>query len=76
MSREDLHFRLRIPEAVKQKVAASAAAHNRSMTAEIIAQLERAYDGRSEEEMGAREQAFQDALKMFRDAIQHKDNAQ
>ncbi|MGB3389183.1 MAG: Arc family DNA-binding protein, partial [Pseudaminobacter sp.] len=34
MAREDLHFRLRIPEDLKQKVEKAAADNHRSMTAE------------------------------------------
>lgn len=40
MARDDLHFRLRIPEDLKQKVEKSAKDNHRSMTAEIIARLE------------------------------------
>lgn len=40
MSRDDLHFRLRIPEDLKKKVEISARENHRSMTAEIIARLE------------------------------------
>lgn len=43
MSREDQHFRLRIPEALKKKIEAAADANRRSMTAEIVSRLER-YD--------------------------------
>ncbi|MGV2078342.1 MULTISPECIES: Arc family DNA-binding protein [unclassified Rhizobium] len=39
MAVEDLHFRLRIPEELKKRVAAAARANDRSMTAEIIARL-------------------------------------
>jgi hypothetical protein len=44
MSREDLHFRLRIPEQLKKRVEASAASNERSMTAEIVDRLERSFD--------------------------------
>lgn len=40
MAREDLHFRLRIPEELKAKVEQSASDNHRSMTAEIVARLE------------------------------------
>lgn len=39
MARDDLHFRLRIPEDLKQKVEASARANGHSMTAEMIKRL-------------------------------------
>ncbi|WP_292594376.1 Arc family DNA-binding protein [Mesorhizobium sp.] len=40
MARDDLHFRLRIPEDLKKMIEASAADRHRSMTAEIVARLE------------------------------------
>ena len=43
MSREDSHFRLRIPEALKSQVAKAATANNRSITAEIISRLDRSF---------------------------------
>ncbi|WP_412032828.1 Arc family DNA-binding protein [Nitratireductor aquimarinus] len=39
MAREDPHFRLRIPEDLKEKIAEIAAVNERSMTAEIIERL-------------------------------------
>ncbi|MGR9441709.1 Arc family DNA-binding protein [Rhizobium leguminosarum] len=39
MAKDDLHFRLRISEKLKQQIAAAAHANDRSMTAEIIARL-------------------------------------
>ena len=43
MAREDLHFRLRIPEDLKRRVAAASRLNERSMTAEIIARLEASF---------------------------------
>ena len=43
MAREDLHFRLRIPEDLKKRVEKAAEANHRSMTAEIIARLEASF---------------------------------
>ena len=43
MSRDDLHFRLRIPEELKARVETAARQNKRSMTAEIIHALEQAY---------------------------------
>ncbi|ASY68865.1 Arc family DNA-binding protein [Sinorhizobium fredii] len=43
MAREDLHFRLRIPEGLKDRIEEAAAANNRSMTAEIIDRLETSF---------------------------------
>lgn len=40
MARDDLHFRLRIPEALKVRVEAAAVENHRSITAEIVARLE------------------------------------
>ncbi|MGN6537670.1 MAG: Arc family DNA-binding protein [Mesorhizobium sp.] len=39
MAREDQHFRLRIPDALKTEVEAAAERNRRSMTAEIVARL-------------------------------------
>lgn len=39
MSREDLHFRLRLPPDLKAHIETSAKANGRSMTAEIVAAL-------------------------------------
>lgn len=44
MARDDLHFRLRIPEALKARIEQSADANRRSMTAEIVARLEESLD--------------------------------
>lgn len=43
MSRDDLHFRLRIPEGLKQRIEASSNESRRSMTAEIVARLEETF---------------------------------
>jgi plasmid maintenance system antidote protein VapI len=45
MAREDLHFRLRIPEELKTKIEGAAQANRRSMTAEIIDRLETSFGG-------------------------------
>ncbi len=45
MAREDLHFRLRIPEDLKKQVYEAAEKHGRSMTAEIIQRLAWTFDG-------------------------------
>lgn len=47
MAREDLHFRLRIPDDLKAKVMKSAEANHRSITSEIIARLESSFDERN-----------------------------
>lgn len=44
MARDDLHFRLRIPEALKALIEEAARANNRSMTAEMVSRLERSFD--------------------------------
>lgn len=44
MARDDLHFRLRIPEALKAQIEQAAASNNRSLTAEIISRLERSFE--------------------------------
>ncbi|WP_376742341.1 Arc family DNA-binding protein [Ensifer canadensis] len=40
MAREDLHFRLRIPEEIKARIEQAASLNERSMTAEIISRLQ------------------------------------
>jgi Arc-like DNA binding domain len=44
MAREDPHFRLRIPEALLEKVQESAGERKRSATAEIINRLEQSFE--------------------------------
>lgn len=44
MARDDLHFRLRIPEKLKQQVESAAEQNHRSMTAEIIEVLDNFYN--------------------------------
>ena len=44
MARDDLHFRLRIPEALKERIEKSATTNNRSITAEIVSRLEQSFD--------------------------------
>lgn len=43
MSRDDPHFRLRVPEELKAKVEAAANKKRRSMTAEIVDRLEETF---------------------------------
>ncbi|MEJ6845122.1 Arc family DNA-binding protein [Sinorhizobium fredii] len=43
MAREDLHFRLRIPEGLKDRIEEAASKNHRSMTAEIIDRLETSF---------------------------------
>lgn len=44
MARDDLHFRLRIPDDLKQRIAEAAENNRRSMTAEIVARLESSFN--------------------------------
>lgn len=60
-------FMLRLPEGMRDRIAAEAEKNGRSMNSEIVAQLERVHSGLTEAETGAREKAFEDALRMFRD---------
>jgi hypothetical protein len=43
MAREDLHFKLRIPEDLKRRIAGASRVNDRSMTAEIVARLEASF---------------------------------
>lgn len=47
MSRDDLHFRLRIPGDLKVQIEAAADANRRSMTAEIVARLQESFSAES-----------------------------
>ncbi|NBJ13340.1 Arc family DNA-binding protein [Microvirga arsenatis] len=60
MSREDPHFRLRFPEELRAKVEKAAEANRRSMTAEILARLERSFD---------KEQRFDILSRMSKEAL-------
>lgn len=40
MARDDIHFRLRLPEDLKSKIEDAAARNRRTMTSEIIVRLE------------------------------------
>lgn len=44
MPKDDLHFRLRIPDDLKAQVESAAFENNRSMTAEIISRLRESFD--------------------------------
>lgn len=44
MAREDLHFRLRLPEDLKARIETAAEQSRRSMTAEIVARLEQSFE--------------------------------
>lgn len=48
MARDDLHFRLRIPEDLKSRIEASASANHHSMTAEIVSRLEKSFSEEKE----------------------------
>jgi len=43
MTRDDPHFRLRIPETLKREIEASARENSRSITAEIVHRLEHSF---------------------------------
>lgn len=51
MAREDLHFRLRIPEMLKLMIESAAEGNHRSMTAEIIDRLERSFRNESRDSL-------------------------
>jgi hypothetical protein len=43
MTRDDPHFRLRVPESLKRQIEISARANSRSLTAEIVHRLEETF---------------------------------
>lgn len=51
MSKDDLHFRLRIPDDLKSKVESAAVQNRRSMTAEINARLSASFDQNAGEKL-------------------------
>lgn len=51
MARDDLHFRLRIPEVLKDRIQNAADENGRSMTAEIVYRLERSFGSPSPGEL-------------------------
>jgi hypothetical protein len=61
MAREDLHFRLRIPEDLKKQVEEAAQDNHRSMTAEIVARLEASFA--KPDETGFDEHELSEAVK-------------
>ena len=44
MSREDPHFRLRVPASLRDRIAEGAKANKRSLNAEIVARLEWSFE--------------------------------
>jgi len=71
MTRQDPHFRLRIPEALKERVEAAARANARSTTAEIVERLERSFSLKSETDGGLASEIedIRDRLGRVRDAV-------
>ena len=76
MAREDLHFRLRIPEELKAKVEESASDNHRSMTAEIIARLEESFavptnNGIKGEDLARTTKALSEAIAEIKGETRH-----
>lgn len=73
MAREDLHFRLRIPEDLKNKVEEAADRNGRSMTAEMVDRLELSFNEGSRQDYQRRIDVLLDnEARMkdhFRDAL-------
>ncbi|QOG06551.1 Arc family DNA-binding protein [Aureimonas sp. OT7] len=71
MSRDDLHFRLRIPEDLKTMIASEADSAGRSMTAEIVERLRRSFvDPRLPDDLVKRiDYAAQDKQRSFEQEI-------
>jgi hypothetical protein len=79
MAREDLHFRLRIPEDLKNEVEAAAAKSNRSMTAEIVERIAnyqtlREFWAKTDSEMWKLERRAEDAdaLRAENEKLKHQ----
>ncbi|WP_315918637.1 Arc family DNA-binding protein [Mesorhizobium sp. SP-1A] len=69
MAREDLHFRLRIPEELKSKVDEAAARNDRSMTAEIVDRLEFSFNEGDRQNYARRIDLLLDNEVRLRDAV-------
>ena len=67
MSREDLHFRLRIPEELKEKVRKAAEDAGRSMTAEIVRRLDQSFEHDYEEIDGAITDLYKEVERLKKD---------
>ncbi|MFN7010821.1 MAG: Arc family DNA-binding protein [Allorhizobium sp.] len=68
MAREDLHFRLRIPEDLKNKVEEAADRNGRSMTAEMVDRLELSFNEGSRQDYSRRIDLLLDNEARLRDA--------
>ncbi|HEV7307289.1 Arc family DNA-binding protein [Ensifer sp.] len=71
MTRQDPHFRLRIPETLKDQIETAARSNARSMTAEIVERLERSFALKSETDGGIAGEIedIRDRLGRVRDAV-------
>lgn len=69
MARDDLHFRLRIPEDLKNKVDEAAARNDRSMTAEIVDRLEFSFNEGGRQDHARRIDLLLDNEARLRDAV-------
>lgn len=69
MSRDDLHFRLRIPPELKSKVQAAAKQNKRSMTAEIVSRLEESFDEDTYESLNDRIAVFEARIEELQDGF-------
>ncbi len=71
MTRQDPHFRLRIPEALKDQIETAARTNARSITAEIVERLERSFALKSESDGGLASEIedIRDRLSRVRDAV-------
>lgn len=67
MAREDLHFRLRIPEDLKNKVEEAADRNGRSMTAEMVERLELSFNEGSRQDYSRRIDLLLDNEARLRD---------
>lgn len=69
MAREDLHFRLRIPEDLKNKVEEAADRNGRSMTAEMVDRLELSFNEGSRQDYQRRVDLVLDNEARLRDTF-------
>ncbi|WLS07530.1 Arc family DNA-binding protein [Shinella sumterensis] len=75
MAREDLHFRLRIPEGLKNKVEEAADRNGRSMTAEMVDRLELSFNEGSRQDYQRRVDLLLDNEARMKDHFKDALNA-
>jgi predicted transcriptional regulator len=72
MARDDLHFRLRIPDGLKARIEEAARANKRSMTGEIIARLESSFSVEGAPDLNRRMSELEERVRKTEEALQRR----